>query len=178
MPTPVVGTDSYVTVAEADTYHLASIHGANWTAAVTLTKEQALLTATRMLERQEWVGAKTSPSQALDWPRTGVVDPEGVAVSSATVPAFIKNAQMELALALINDPSVQTSVDTSLNTRRLKAGSAEIEYFRPTSGSRFPTIVAELVNFYLSSTASVSTPTWGDVTTESELSDWEVTDGL
>jgi hypothetical protein len=178
MPTPVVGTDSYVTVAEADAYHLASIHGANWTAAVNLTKEQALLTATRMLERQEWVGTKTSPVQALDWPRTGVTYPDGTPVPSATVPQFIKDAECELALALINDQSVQINEDTSNNIRRLKAGSAEIEYFRPTSGSRFPTIVAELVNFYLASAAGFSAPNWGDVETETQISDFEVTDGL
>lgn len=178
MPTPVVGTDSYVTVANADTYHAASIHGASWTAASTTTKEQALLTACRMLERQTWQGTKTSPSQALDWPRSGLSDPEGVAIPSGAVPQFIKDAQCELALSLINDPSVQTSTDTSLNTRRLKAGSAEIEYFRPTSGSRFPTIVAELVNYYLSSTVSATLPNWGDTTTETQISDWELTDSL
>lgn len=171
----LVGTDTYVTVAEADTYFTNAIHAASWIAASTGLKEQGLATATRMLERQQWVGTRTSPSQTLDWPRTGVTDPEGNPVSSVVVPQFIKDAECELALALIQDPSIQTTSDTSSNTKRLKAGSAEIEYFRPTSGARFPTIIMELIGFYLSSSgAGIAIPFASDLEAQIQIKDYDL----
>lgn len=151
--TLTVGTNTYITRANAILYFEGALHGSAFSSASTTVQDQALVTATRMLDRQNWQGTKTSDAQALAWPRTGVSDREGVAIGSSTVPADIINAQCELALALINNQSVQDSSSNSLNTKRLKAGSAEIEYFRPTRAGRFPTIVQELIGYLLASSA-------------------------
>ena len=73
--TITVGVDTYVTVAEADTY----LRGA-WSAFDTADKESALVEAARSMETLTWKGSKTSEAQALAWPRTGVVDRYGRAL--------------------------------------------------------------------------------------------------
>lgn len=167
----VVGTNSYINVSDADTYFLHRIHAADWDAATEPTKTDALVTATAMLDRQEWMGSKTGDPQTLDWPRTGVSDPEGNAVDSATVPQFILDAACELGLALIQDLTVQTNKDTGTNIKALKAGSAGIQYFKGTSGPRFPTIIHELIGFYLSGASVYTSPYYGATEAETGLTD-------
>jgi len=173
----VVGTNSYVSVADATTYLAYSVNAQGWPVLATAIKEASLISATRMLDRQDWVGAKTSGAQALDWPRTGVIDPAGAAISSVTVPQFIIDATCELGWLLSQDPSILSSTDSGANIEVLQAGSAKIKFFKPTDGGRFPTIVGELVGFYLSSTQSFSEPYFGTIY-ESDLVDSDLNRGI
>lgn len=149
--TLTVGVNTYVTRAEATTY-LGDVIGAeSWAFLDPDTQDKALLTAFKLLERQLWQGEAVG---AVDWPRTGVIDCEGEPVSDATVPDDIESAQIELAYALTVDPSLAGKTTTADNTKRLKAGSAEIEFFN-TDGSdnfapgRFPPNVMELIKCFL-----------------------------
>jgi len=174
----VVGTDTYISVANADTYFTNAIHATAWAAAITATKEKALVTATRMLDRQDWVGAKTSGVQALDWPRTGVTDSEGTAISSVSIPSFIEQACCELALALLNDPSVQTNPDQKQRISSMSAGSASISFFSSIPGARFPTIVHELIGWYLSTKTELTSPFISGADVETKLKSYELSEGL
>lgn len=150
--TLVVGTNTYATRAQANTYLGDSSRASAWAFLSNDAKDQALLTATRLFERQCWIGTQTGTMQ---WPRSGVTDKYGVARSSSTVPQEIVDGQIELAFEISQDTAKETSGGEGTNTKRLKAGSAEIEYFRPTAGvngqgsSRFPTPVMELVGQFM-----------------------------
>lgn len=146
-----VGTNSYVSRADATTYFASTLRSADWVAVVDATKDLALMTATRMLDRQTWSGEKYSGAQALEWPRSGVTDKYGEAVTESAVPQSIIDATCELALALTADATIETKKNTSSNIKSLKAGEAGLSYFRPVSGGRFPTIVQELVGQFLAS---------------------------
>lgn len=180
----VKGTNSYQDAADGDLYFADRINGANWIAAATATKEQALVSATDWLDRQVWVGEQTQPkpTQPLDWPRTGVTDPEGIAVDSGTVPSFIEHGCLELAAALIDDPTILDLMSaTGDNVKKVKGGSAEIEFFFDPStvaGTKFPKIVMELVSFYLESSASVTNPLASGTDEESGLDTWGRESGL
>lgn len=152
----VVGTNSYVTVANADAYLMYAINAASWVAAETSVKESGLISATRMLDRQPWEGEKTqpAPTQVLQWPRTGLTDRDGNALSSVAVPQEIIDATCELAVELINNPALVSQADTSSNIKRIKADTVEIEYIRGKNGPRFPTTVTELIGLWLSSAGS------------------------
>lgn len=156
--TITVGTNGYITVANATTYFSSSLRSASWAAISDSDKEKALITATRMLDRQVWAGSKTSDAQALQWPRSGVTDAYGNEVSSASVPSQIIDANCELALALYTNSSVETDKNTSTNAKYIKAGSAAIAFFRPLRGGRFPTIIQELVGQFLTSAAAIAIP--------------------
>lgn len=95
--------ESYVSVADATTYH-ANRGNAAWAAAALTAQEQALRKATAYLDsRYTWRGTRASITQALDWPRYGVVV-DGVTVIGTTIPAGLLSASYELALkALTTD---------------------------------------------------------------------------
>lgn len=68
-------SDSYVTLAEADTYH-ASRGNTDWAATSVLLKEQAIRRATTYIDQNyyaRWKGSPVAPlTQGLQWPRAGV----------------------------------------------------------------------------------------------------------
>ncbi len=88
----------------------------------------------------------TSADQVLAWPRTGVSG-----VGETEIPTDLQAAQCELAFELTQDPSLETATDASKNIRRVAAGSAEVSFFRPTTGARFPTVVMQYLTAYLGS---------------------------
>jgi len=177
-----VGTNSYITVANADAYLVYAINAGNWSASDTAIKESALISATRMLDRQPWAGSKTqaAPTQLLQWPRTGLTDRDGNALSDSVVPQEIIDATCELAVELINNPALASQPDTSSNIKRVKADTVEIEYIRAKNGPRFPTIITELIGLWLSSLGSAySGPFFGGAENETTLSDnFDLTGGL
>lgn len=121
-------------------------------------KSKALVSATRWIDREKWQGSMTDEvtPQPLEWPRTGVTDCDGNAVDSASVPDDIINATYELAEILLGDPAAADGANTGSNTKRVKAGSAEVEFFRPGSadgsgggGTLFPVPAQKLVACFL-----------------------------
>lgn len=99
LDTTIGGTtaDSYVTVAEADTYH-ANYGNTDWAAiATTALKEVALRKAAQYIDIKTFQGVKVTSTQSLEWPRYNVVV-DDYDISSLTIPSAIKTAQMEAAL--------------------------------------------------------------------------------
>lgn len=87
------GTDTYATEAELGAY--ASARG------ITVTGSQSVILTLAMdflatLEDQ-WQGVRTSASQPLAWPRTGVYV-YGTALADDAIPQSLKDAQCRLAL--------------------------------------------------------------------------------
>ena len=130
--------DSYATVGLADLYLAASSHAANWVAAAELVKAQALVTATRILDRQKWAAAYDTQAERF-------------AVQN------IRDACVEMALALVDGSDVQTEQSTAQKLQSIKAGSVALTYFRGAEGraNRFPTIIDELLRDYLAGSGDV-----------------------
>lgn len=95
-------SDSYVSVANADTYFAADSHllSATWLALTNNQKEAALRTAARQMNRLAYFGQQASDTQALAWPRV-----YRDLWTSDTIPTRIKQAQMEQALFLAQNSS-------------------------------------------------------------------------
>lgn len=154
MPTVTIGDDSfeaYVSVAEADSYIAGSITDAavTWRAETDADdKARAVVEATRLLDRMTWLGTKTGGSdQTLAWPRANIDD-----VDDYVIPQKIADATCELAMMLLDGSTEMLSEpSTAPKTRRMKAGSVEIEYFRDANGraTRLPLTVHELVKDWL-----------------------------
>lgn len=103
-----VGTDSYITVAEADGYFVSRFNADEWAAATDDDKTRALVTATRSLGTLAYKHRKTDPAQVLDFPRA--ITPYPYAddwqyivgtYDDTVVPQVVKNAECEEALALL-----------------------------------------------------------------------------
>jgi len=104
----VLNTNSYVEIADADTYFETRIDSANWFDATDEIKEQALVTATQLVDDHAWIGSAVSSSQALAWPRKNAIyvdDRLGLQVTVAQdeIPSRVKTAVYEQALHLVNN---------------------------------------------------------------------------
>lgn len=116
MPSSIVATpgastaNSYVTVAEADTYFGDRPESTAWTGATADQKAAALIYATRRIDQETFKGHPAKPltdrassgdTQALKWPRYSVPTPDGWYYDQSVVPECVKRATMELALAML-----------------------------------------------------------------------------
>jgi hypothetical protein len=94
--------NSYVTVAEADTYFDGRLYATAWTEDATEDdKIKALITATDRLDREDYYGYRWEEDQRLKWPRSGVATDDGVEIAFDEIPRQLKDATCELALALL-----------------------------------------------------------------------------
>lgn len=137
--------NTYVTVAESDTYNELRGRETTWIDLDTELKEQHLIIATQQMEavfRTLWKGKKrlsddaTSPTandplvQALSWPRKDVKDEDTVLLDRKVIPPLVKDAQIEIAFILAGgDQFVQSSIDrNTTGTIREKVGPIDIMF--------------------------------------------------
>jgi hypothetical protein len=140
MPTPTLvatagsaSANSYITVADADTYHDAHSYATTWTAATTAQKTVSLIWATRLLDSHfEWVGTIAGDTQALRWPRAATYDRDSRLLANDAIPEAIEFATAELARHLLSaDRTAPQGVGRA--EKRMKVGGLEAEYFNATS---------------------------------------------
>jgi len=153
--TQVVGAASYVSAADATTYHAARGNSL-WTG-TDAVKEAALLKAAAYLDghyRARWKGFMVDPlTQSMEWPRTGVSFPysDGSGyccfLPSNQIPQRLKDAQCELALRAL---SGDLSADAPAGIKREKVDVLETEYFpgAPTGQTAYAA-VDQLLSDYL-----------------------------
>jgi hypothetical protein len=95
--------NSYVSVADADTYFEGRLNASGWESSATADeKNRAVVMATNRLEQEEYHGTPTSSTQRLLWPRSGLSDDDGRSYDQDTIPRPVEEATYELALALLN----------------------------------------------------------------------------
>lgn len=154
MPTLVatagaVNANSYCTLAEGNTYHESHLYASTWTDGEDDNKIIALVWATRLLDEQyDWVGEKISSTQALRWPRSGVIDRDGWEVDFDTIPQFLKNATAELARQLMTSDRFGTRDSAQAGIKSVKAGSVAVEFDSLDRIEVFPEAVDTMVSFY------------------------------
>lgn len=127
--------NSYVSVADADQYNENHDADSDWSGATTAEKEAALRKGTQYIDLsygQQWRGLKADQDQALDWPRSNVVDDANRAVGSDEIPQKLKDAVVEAAV-LYNggtDPLPNQSNPGVVKRKMQKADvvEQEIEY--------------------------------------------------
>lgn len=168
MPTVTInGTarEVYVSLADAELYLEASPRFTAWGVLTAERKAQWIVEATRMFERCTWTGDRAATAQPLAWPRSGVTDRDGEDVVDDAIPTFMEDGCAELAATLAEDAAVVTAGSTASNVKSVNAKGVAVEFFAPDSGTRFPTVVQELVGFYLAAPASESGGVVGAIAT-------------
>ena len=123
--------NSYVTVAEATTYldnHKRSAELALWTAASDDDKARAVIAATTHVDSYyEFVGYRTTTTQALKWPRAGVMTRDGDAyLDQDTIPQLLKDAVCEQAFVEVQSDRAADS--STCGIHRVKADVLEVEF--------------------------------------------------
>ncbi|HNY81066.1 MAG: hypothetical protein RBS72_22010 [Sedimentisphaerales bacterium] len=96
--------NSYLSVADADTYHANITRSTNWSSATQTEKENALIVATQYLDirfQGRWRGYRNTRSQALSWPRYSVEDDDGYVLDATALPQKLQDACAEMALRVV-----------------------------------------------------------------------------
>ena len=113
--------NSYLTLSDAQAIIDGMVEDADvaaWASATDDQKNRALYTATQRLDRERFLGARATDTQALQWPRTGVRKPDTYVNTFSTgfpfrisedyftdteIPDQVKRAQVVLAVYLNNN---------------------------------------------------------------------------
>jgi len=115
--TLVVGTNTYINLADADIYFNNRFGSATWLGMTDALKEQALVSATRLLDNySDWIGEKTEEDQALQFPRNG----------DLSVPGNIIYAQCEIAISIADNGGIISNPEPVL--KKMKADVVEFEW--------------------------------------------------
>lgn len=147
----VSGAESLCSVATADAY-FSKRGNAAWALLATPAKEQSLRKATDYMGRYSWKGLIVAESQALDWPRTGVVV-RGYEIDYTSVPDAIKAACAELAVRAAVSPLLE---DEERMVRSEQVGPIAVTYepYAPQA-KKYPA-VDKLLAPYLSGLSGVN----------------------
>lgn len=130
----ITGTDypTYITVADADKYLAVDVQRADlWASRTELQKQRGIVSATRFLQALTWASGEA--------PLT-TDDPVLYPLAEATA---------LLAADFLATPALASGGGTGSNVKRAKAGSAEVEFFRPVAGYPMPLDVFNLLRSLL-----------------------------
>ncbi len=140
--------NSFVSVAYADAYHDAHLDGEVWLAALE-RKAIALIMATRTLDALRWRGSPRFTGQALQLPRSGLVNRSGYYLDGDIVPRAVKDATSELARLLLVEAASDAETSAEV-VKKLKAGPVELEFAVPAGGVENTTDVPSSVMAFIS----------------------------
>ena len=127
--------NSYVTLAEANTYFETVPDSSTWTNKTDDQKKRALISATRWIETLVFYGDRCDESQALKFPRTNY-QVDTVELDCSAIPNNIKYAEYELARALANDTGAITgTTGKDGNFSEVKLGDIEVKYNTASQGT-------------------------------------------
>jgi len=145
--TGVESANSYVAVADADTY-FDDRGNATWTGADSV-KQAALIKATAYLDgtyRKIWIGT-IGATQGLSWPRSYAYDEYGTLIES--VPQRVEDAVCELAVLALST-ALSPELTRGGKVKKVKAGPVEKEYMDGAPAlTRYP-VVENLINDLIS----------------------------
>ena len=148
--TVTLGTDVYITVADADTYWTAR-GNTSWTGASDATKEVALVKATDYLDRTfVWRGLRLTLEQGLEWPRSDAYTNDGflVGATNATLPVQLTQACCILAdLYRLGVVSLDRTITNDDAVTKKKVDVIEVSYDigKRLSGGDVPVHVFDLL---------------------------------
>ena len=131
--------NSYVSVTEADDYFAAHLDSNFWPTALK-DKQAALVMATNRIDSETFQGRRTDLDQALQWPRSCVVD-------SDIIPRELKIATFEMALHYLKMKAGEFTVDENdLETLdKYKIGPLDVQTKGNVKADRLPSKVKRLL---------------------------------
>ncbi len=138
--------NTFVTRAQAAALLEASPFADAWAGVDVTRQDQCLVEASAWLTRLAWQGMRTYETQALAWPRAWMVTPDGYAITSNTVPTFVADATVRLALWLSQQGDPYASNGLQPGTELQLPGGIRLT---PDSGLKLPVDVAGIIRPYL-----------------------------
>jgi len=151
--------NSYVALSDAETYHDSRLNTETWANATSDNKTRALLMAANRLQSENWLGSRVTTTQRLAWPRLYVEKVDGIGPGygwgygygywpfgevylSTEIPQRVKDAQCELALALLQ--GFDDGAEDQMNS--FSADGISINFSTQRPSGAFPPSVAQLLS--------------------------------
>lgn len=135
--------NSYVTVAEADSYFSDSFGRSLWLQTTQANREAAVITASRYLDQyMTWIGQKSTSDQSMEWPRINTFDKTGRPYANDIVPGPVKFAAFELAYFIVENGGLSFASQT---VDRVKVGPVDVEFSQNSVDEGIPSFVENLV---------------------------------
>lgn len=144
--------NSYASVAEADVYFAGRLNASEWVSTSLTNKQASLIQAAKALDRfVVWKGTKAAYAQALQWPRFNVPDAHGFNRWSTflawdTIPAFIKDAQCEQALFLLQSDAFHENQNSGIDS--VKADTVDVKFNSKTAPTMLARATKEMIAEY------------------------------
>jgi hypothetical protein len=155
--------NSYVTLAEADSYMEARLNSTSWDDATTDNQNRALVEASRELTSRAWAGRRTDDTQALSWPRQWAHDPDNPIYAyfdTDVIPQRVKDATCELAFQFILAGTTDVAaLEGTAGIKSETVGPISVEYdtySRAKGLARYPRVMDYIRP--LLATAAATTP--------------------
>lgn len=127
--------NTYATQAELEAYLATRLPTMTLAAASNSVKEAALRMAARLLDASfDWTGTAVDETQALCWPRSGMLTRNGYSIPTTTIPQALKDAQCEFAAQLYAADRVGDNAVAKQGITSVQAGSVQVS-FREVSES-------------------------------------------
>ncbi len=126
--------ESYISVADANTYDSKYVASATWDAATDPEKEVALRKGTQYLDARyngNWRGRRANEDQALDWPRLDAVDNDGYEIDYQSLPTQLEQATVEAAIRSLSEellPDPEEGGDIKKEKTKVGPITDEVEY--------------------------------------------------
>lgn len=141
--------NSFNTLAEFNEFLSNRLFTTTAQAATDANKEAALIMSTRLIGGWFiWNGQASTSTQALPFPRIGLLNRNGFLIPSDVNPQELKDATSELALVLLNagtsDPTANNEI-SALGISKIKASSVEIQFREIVGGKFMPEAVILLI---------------------------------
>ena len=145
-------SNSFITLAEAETYMEGRGNKSTWTDASADEKNIALVEATRDISLMCFIGVRASDTQALSWPRDWAInpdDPNNAYYENTVIPQRVKDATAEYAFQYIKAGSTDVGALNPLtNVKKKVVDVLSTEYFSPsgtpTGVARYPGVISQL----------------------------------
>jgi len=150
-----VNINSYISLADAETYTTDRLNVTAWDADTDANKNKALIQATTLIDNGRYTGSRTDTTQALAFPRYDLYV-DGILLPSSTTPQRVLDATCELAIYLLQ--SDYTAPNDMAEYDRVKIGELEVEVSGSNSSTvkTLPPLVNDLLSpFVISSTLLV-----------------------
>jgi hypothetical protein len=157
--------NSYASLAEAESYHLSHAYPTVWEDANDDERNRALVMATRLLDTLiEWDGWVATPTQALLWPRAGLVYPNRHPILATVIPEQLKWATAEFARQLLSSDRTADSDAAAQGLTSVQAGPVTLTFNRAQATAE---VIPDAV-FYMVAIWGTLRRRGGNVTTKLE----------
>lgn len=157
----ITGANTYISLADAETYFEGRVNVTTWDAATDATKNAALVQAARILDTYvTWVGWLTDTDQPMKWPRAGIyydgyggyygsydllLSTSVFSIADNEIPAEVKDAQCELALVLLKKDT--QSLPATLGFKSIAvAGTVDLEIDKRDRVSEIPAHIWHIIS--------------------------------